>query len=234
MNKKFFQKIILLTIIGGILISFHVFHLSHYLTFHYFKVSKNMFDLIYREHPFSIILGYMAIYILVISISLPGAAVMTIVAGTLFGFWKGTLIVSFASTIGSTLACFVSRFILRDWVKTKFEKMFSIINRGIEQEGAFYLFTLRLVPIFPLWLINLVAGLTDIPISTFYWVSQAGMLPGTMVYVNAGKELADIDSVSGIFTPGLLFSFALLGIFPVVVKKAISIYRKKRRRSIVN
>jgi uncharacterized membrane protein YdjX (TVP38/TMEM64 family) len=193
-----------------------------------------MFDLIYREHPFSIILGYMAIYILVISISLPGAAVMTIVAGTLFGFWKGTLIVSFASTIGSTLACFVSRFILRDWVKTKFEKMFSIINRGIEQEGAFYLFTLRLVPIFPLWLINLVAGLTDIPISTFYWVSQAGMLPGTMVYVNAGKELADIDSVSGIFTPGLLFSFALLGIFPVVVKKAISIYRKKRRRSIVN
>jgi uncharacterized membrane protein YdjX (TVP38/TMEM64 family) len=136
--------------------------------------------------------------------------------------------VSFASSIGATLACIVSRFILRDWVQAKFGDRLKPVNDGIEKEGAFYLFTLRLIPIFPFWLINLLMGLTKMPLRRFYWVSQVGMLPATIVYVNAGKELAKIESLSGILSPGLIISFAALGIFPLVAKKILSLYRKKR------
>ena len=138
------------------------------------------------------------------------------------------IIVSFASSIGATLACIVSRFILRDWVQAKFGNRLKTVNDGIEKEGAFYLFTLRLIPIFPFWLINLLMGLTKMPLRRFYWVSQVGMLPATIVYVNAGKELAKIESLSGILSPGLIISFAALGIFPLVAKKILSLYRKKR------
>jgi uncharacterized membrane protein YdjX (TVP38/TMEM64 family) len=143
----------------------------------------------------------------------------------------GTLIVSFASTIGATLACFVARFLLRDWVQSKFGDKIVKINEGIGKEGAFYLFTLRLIPVFPFWIINLVMGVTKMPLGTFYWVSQLGMLAGTMVYVNAGKELARIDSLKGILSPGLLVSFTLLGIFPIAVKKLLTLYKKRRRNS---
>src|SRR5208337_97038 len=124
---------------------------------------------------------YTAIYILVTSLSLPGAAIMTLAAGALFGFLTGTIVVSFASTIGATIACFISRFVLRDWVQVKFGDKLKEVNEGIAREGPFYLFTLRLIPIFPFWLINLVMGLTKMPLRTFYWVSQVGMLAGTMV-----------------------------------------------------
>lgn len=163
--------------------------------------------------------------------SLPGAVVLTIVGGALFGFLTGTLIVSFASTIGATLACFVARFLLRDWVQGKFGDKIVKINEGIGKEGAFYLFTLRLIPVFPFWIINLVMGLTRMRLWTFYWVSQLGMLAGTMVYINAGKELARIDSLKGILSPGLLISFALLGIFPIAVKKLLTLYKKRRSDS---
>jgi uncharacterized membrane protein YdjX (TVP38/TMEM64 family) len=156
---------------------------------------------------------------------------LTIAGGALFGFLTGTLIVSFASTIGATLACFVARFLLRDWVQAKFGDKIVKINEGIGKEGAFYLFTLRLIPVFPFWIINLVMGVTKMPLGTFYWVSQLGMLAGTMVYVNAGKELARIDSLKGILSPGLIVSFALLGIFPIVVKKLLTLYKKRRRNS---
>ena len=148
-----------------------------------------------------VILGYGLIYVLATSLSLPGAAILTLAGGALFGLWTGILTVSFASTIGATLACAVSRFILRDWVQTKFGEKIKAVNDGIEKEGAFYLFTLRLVPIFPFWLINLVMGLTKMPLRKFFWVSQVGMLPGTIVYVNAGRELAKIESLSGILSP---------------------------------
>jgi uncharacterized membrane protein YdjX (TVP38/TMEM64 family) len=174
----------------------------------------------------------MLMYILVTSLSLPGAAVMTLAGGALFGLLTGTVVVSFASTIGATLACFVSRFILRDWVQGKFGDKLKTVNEGIEKEGAFYLFTLRLIPVFPFWLINLVMGLTKMPLKNFYLVSQIGMLPGTMVYVNAGKELARIESLSGILSPGLILSFVLLGIFPIITKKLLSLYKTKQSKNI--
>ena len=152
---------------------------------------------------------------------------MTLAGGGLFGFWVGVLVVSFASTIGATLACLVARFLLRDWVQTKFGEKLSAMNKGIEKEGAFYLFSLRLVPIFPFFVINLAMGLTSMQLLTFYWVSQIGMLPGTMVYVNAGKELGQIESLSGILSPGLIFSFIILGLFPITVKKLLYLYKQK-------
>jgi uncharacterized membrane protein YdjX (TVP38/TMEM64 family) len=147
------------------------------------------------------------------------------------GFWVAILVVSFASTIGATLACFFSRFLLRDWVQNKIGDRIKKVNEGIEKEGPFYLFTLRLIPLFPFWMINLAMGLTKMPLVTYYWVSQVGMLPGTMVYVNAGKELGKIDSPGGILSPSLIISFALIGIFPLVVKKLLAWYRTRREKA---
>jgi uncharacterized membrane protein YdjX (TVP38/TMEM64 family) len=170
----------------------------------------------------------MAIYIFVTSLSLPGAAIMTLAGGALFGFTVGTMAVSFSSTIGATIACAVSRYLLRDSVQGKFGDKLAAINKGIEDEGAFYLFTVRLIPVFPFFIINLLLGLTKMPLITYFGVSLVGMLPGTMVYVNAGKELAKIDSLSGILSPGLIASFVILGLFPITVKKIMGFYRKKR------
>jgi uncharacterized membrane protein YdjX (TVP38/TMEM64 family) len=145
----------------------------------------------------------------------------------MFGLVTGTIVVSFASTIGATLACAVARYLLRDWVQQKLGDKLQKINQGMEQEGGFYLFSLRLVPIFPFFVINLAMGLTSIRLTTFFWVSQLGMLPGTIVYVNAGMQLATIDSVSAILSPRLLLSFALLGLLPLVSKKLLNLYKKK-------
>ncbi len=176
----------------------------------------------------------MAIYILVTSLSLPGAAVMTLLGGALFGLGVGTIVVSFASTIGATFACFVSRYLLQNWVQGKFGDKLKTVNEGVEKEGLFYLFTLRLIPVFPFWMINLVMGLTKMRLRTFYWVSQLGMLPGTMVYVNAGKELAKIDSLKGILSPGLIISFVILGLFPITVKKLMALYKSRRIKTLEN
>lgn len=146
----------------------------------------------------------------------------------MFGLVTGTLVVSFASTIGATLACLVARYLLRDGVQKKFGNKLVRINEGMDKEGGFYLFSLRLVPIFPFFVINLVMGLTSIPLRTFFWVSQLGMLPGTIVYVNAGKELAKIDSLSGILSPGLLLSFILLGLLPIITKKLLRLLRQRK------
>jgi uncharacterized membrane protein YdjX (TVP38/TMEM64 family) len=232
-NSKYIKKVIIVTVIIALIIAFKIFNLGDYLSLSYIKESQQKFQNLYSHHRFMVIAGYMVIYILVTSLSLPGAAVMTLAAGALFGLVMGTLIVSFASTIGATLACAVSRFILRDWIQNKFKDKLQTINEGIQREGVFYLFTLRLIPVFPFWLINLIMGLTNMPLKTFYWVSQIGMLPGTIVYVNAGKELAKIDSLSGILSPTLIFSFVLLGIFPIVTKKLLTLYRQKKREQVV-
>ncbi len=228
-NKKNLNKIVIVAVIIFLIASFKFLGLEQYLSLSYLKSSQEKFALLYAEHKILVIAGYMIIYIIVTSLSLPGAAVLTLVGGALFGLWAGTLIVSFASTIGATFACLASRFVLRDWVQSKFGDKLSAVNKGIEEEGAFYLFTLRLIPVFPFFVINLVMGLTKLPLPTFYWVSQLGMLPGTMVYVNAGKELAKVDSLSGILSPGLIFSFALLGLFPITVKKIVAFYKREKR-----
>lgn len=231
MNKKFFKRTLIIAVILGIVVAFKIFNLGDYFTLSYIKASQYRFEILYSGHQFLVIAGYMLIYILVTSLSLPGAAVMTLAGGALFGLLMGTVVVSFASTIGATLACFVSRFILRDWVQGKFGNRLKTVNEGIEKEGAFYLFTLRLIPAFPFWLINLVMGLTKMPLKTFYLTSQAGMLPGTMIYVNAGKELARIDSLSGIISPGLILSFVLLGLFPIITKKLLALYKSKKSKN---
>ena len=227
MDKKLVQRLSIVAAIIVLIILFKVLGLGQYLTLDYLKASQDKFAQLYANHRLAVIAVYMTIYIIVTALSLPGAVVMTLAGGALFGFWIGIFVVSFASTIGATLACFVARFLLRDWVQNKFGGKLSAINKGIEEEGAFYLFSLRLVPIFPFFVINLVMGLTSIKFITFYWVSQIGMLPGTMVFVNAGKELARIESLSGILSPGLIISFVILGLFPITVKKILYFYKKK-------
>lgn len=227
MDKKLLQRLLIVAAIVVAVILFKVLGLGHYLTLDYLKSSQDKFSQLYGENRLAVITAYMAIYITVTALSLPGAAVMTLAGGAMFGFWIGFVVVSFASTIGATLACFVARFLLRDWVQNRFGDKLSTINNGIEKEGAFYLFSLRLVPIFPFFVINLAMGLTTMKLLTFYWVSQIGMLPGTMVYVNAGKELGQIESLSGILSPGLILSFVILGVFPITVKKLLTFYKKK-------
>ena len=227
MDKKLLQRLLIVAAIVVAVILFKVLGLGHYLTLDYLKSSQDKFSQLYGENRLAVIAAFMAIYITVTALSLPGAAVMTLAGGAMFGFWIGFVVVSFASTIGATLACFVARFLLRDWVQNRFGDKLSTINNGIEKEGAFYLFSLRLVPIFPFFVINLAMGLTTMKLLTFYWVSQIGMLPGTMVYVNAGKELGQIESLSGILSPGLILSFVILGVFPITVKKLLTFYKKK-------
>ena len=231
MSGKTKQRIAIVAIVLAIIAVFWIFDLSRYLSLSYIKASQESFASLYTQHQGLVVGTYMLIYIAVTALSLPGAAVMTLAGGALFGLVVGTVAVSFASTIGATLACFVARFLLRDWVQTKFGDKLKTINRGIENEGAFYLFTLRLIPVFPFFVINLVMGLTKMRLFTFYWVSQVGMLAGTIVYVNAGKELAKIDSLSGILSPSLLVSFAILGLFPLAVKKLMGWVRARRGKT---
>jgi len=226
------KKTVILIIIAVLIIAVKVFHLDQYLTLSYLKGSLDKFKTLYENHRVMVIAGYFVVYVLTTSLSLPGASPLGIAGGALFGFWTATIVVSFASTIGATLSCSISRFLLRDWIQNKFGDKIAKVNEGIEKEGAFYLFSLRLIPVFPFWMINLVMGLTKMPLPKFYWVSQIGMLPGTMVFVNAGKELGKIDSLKGILSPGLIISFALIGIFPIVIKKLLALYRSGRKKRI--
>lgn len=233
LKAKKIKKIIIAFIIIGLIIAFKVSGLSQYVSFSYLKESRETLVSIYEERTVVFIAAYFFIYIILTSLSLPGASPLTIAGGWVMGFWVGTLVVSFASTIGATVACFVSRFLLRDWVQNKFGNKIKKVNEGVEREGVFYLFTLRLIPLFPFWMINLSMGLTKMPLIKYYWVSQIGMLPGTMVYVNAGKELGQIDSLKGILSPSLIISFALIGIFPLVVKKLVNWYRARREMKTI-
>ena len=224
------NKIVIVLVIIVLVAVFKIFNLGDYLTLTYIKESQEKFQVIYSDNHAAVIGSYMLIYILVTSLSLPGAVVMTLAGGAFFGLLVGTVVVSFASTIGGTLACFVSRFILRDWIQSRFGEKLKMVNEGVDKEGAFYLFTVRLIPVFPFWLINLVMGLTSMRLVTFYWVSQLGMLAGTIVFVNAGKELAKIDSLSGILSPTLIMSFVLLGLFPLITRKLLGWYKRKKVR----
>jgi uncharacterized membrane protein YdjX (TVP38/TMEM64 family) len=228
MDNSTYKKIIILGVLLLIVGLFFYFDLGRFLSLDYLKQSQARFQQLYEQHRFAVLGAYMLIYVIVTALSLPGAAVMTLAGGGLFGLVAGTVAVSFASTIGATCACLASRFFLRDWVQNKFGAKLKTINEGIEQEGAFYLFSLRLIPVFPFFIINLLMGLTTMPVRTYFWVSQLGMLPATIVYVNAGNELAKIDSLGGILSSSLIASFAVLGLFPLTVKKLMGRYRRSR------
>lgn len=215
------KKALLLLFIALAVSAFFIFDLNQYLSLEFIKENQARFDHFYAENPILTLTIFFIIYVVVTGLSLPGAAIMTLAGGALFGFSAGLLVISFASSIGATLAFLFSRFLLRDGIQQRFSQQLSSINQGIEKEGAFYLFTLRLVPIFPFFVINLAMGLTPIKTWTFYWVSQLGMLAGTAVYVNAGTQLGQLDSLAGILSPEILVSFALLGIFPLIAKKTI-------------
>lgn len=225
MNKK--QLIVLAAFVSA-LIAFFVFDLGRFLSLDYIKAQQSVIQAYTIERPIAAATIYFAIYVLVTGLSLPGAAVMTLVGGAIFGVFWGTLIISFASTIGATIAFLVSRFVLRDSVQQRFGTNLRAINEGVAKDGAFYLFTLRLVPAFPFFVINLAMGLTPIRVLTFYVVSQIGMLPGTIVYVNAGTQLGQLDSLQGILSPALLGSFILLGLFPFIARKIVATVKARK------
>ena len=218
MNKG---KLIIIAVIAALIVSFFVFDLGQYFTLDYIKSQRELIDGYYQDNPFKVAGIFFAIYVAVAALSLPGAAILTLVGGAIFGFLSGLVLVSFASSIGATVAFLVSRFVLRDSVQKKFGNNLASLNAGIEKEGGFYLFTIRLIPAFPFFIVNLLMGLTPIKTWTFYWVSQLGMLAGTAVFINAGTQLATIESIGDILSPGLILSFVLLGVFPLIAKKII-------------
>ena len=231
MSKNILTKLGILVVILLLILAFKLLNLGQYLNLAYLKESQAAFVTYYNDHKALTLITYMLIYITATALSLPGAVILTLAGGALFGLVTGTIVISFASTIGATLACAVSRYLLQDWVQAKFGDKLQNFNEGMEKEGGFYLFTLRLVPLFPFFIINLVMGLTKIPLKTYYWVSQLGMLPATIVYVNAGKEIGKIDSLAGILSPGLIVSFVILGIFPIAAKKILGKIRTSRSDS---
>ena len=225
---KNFGKVGLLLVLLGAIAAFFIFDLGDYLTLANLKARQSEFAALVVQRPLLAIGGFFLLYVAVTALSLPGAAIMTLAAGAIFGLLLGTLVVSFASAIGASLAFLSSRYLLRDWVQSRFGKRVKAIDRGIETGGAFYLLTLRLIPAFPFFLINLAMGLTRMRLPTFYLVSQVGMLAGTIVYVNAGTRLAQIESTSDILSPALIGSFVLLGLFPLLAKFVLGALRRRR------
>jgi len=207
------------------------FDIHQFLTLDNFRARQAVTDSWVAANPVLAALSFFGIYVAVTAVNIPGAAIMTLIAGALFGLTQGTLIVSFASTIGATLAFLLSRYLLRDFMEQRFGAAIQRINKGIDAEGPYYLFTLRLIPAFPFWMINLAMGLTRLKVGTYFWVSQIGMLPATIVYVNAGKQIGQLESLSGILSPTLLASFVLLGLFPLITKKILTNFTARKQRS---
>jgi len=221
-------RLVVLLLVAAAIIAFFASGAHRYLSFERLKAEQAHLDAWYRAHPAATAAGFFALYVAVTGLSIPGAAVLTLVAGALFGVVRGTLLVSFASALGATIAFLVSRFVLRDWVRSRYRAQLESIDRGVQREGAFYLFTLRLLPAVPFFLINLAMGITAMRPWTFYWVSQLGMLAGTVVYVNAGRHLAAVTTPGDILSPGLITAFVLLGVFPLAAKKSIDAARARR------
>jgi uncharacterized membrane protein YdjX (TVP38/TMEM64 family) len=216
------KKLAVLALIAAAITAWFYLDLGSYLQFDTLKQRVGELRAWYTDNPALAGLLYFVMYVAVTALSVPGAAVMTLAGGALFGFWYALLLVSFASSIGATLAFLVSRLLLRDWVQGKFGRQLRAFNAGFAKDGAFYLFSLRLVPIFPFFVINLLMGLLPIRTWRYYWVSQLGMFPATAAYVNAGTRLGELDSAAGIISPALLLSFVLLAMFPLLAKWAIS------------
>ena len=225
MNKS---KVIVLAGVVLLVAAFFTFDLGRFFSLAYIKDAQEQFQSLYAEHPGTVVGVYFGVYVAVTALSLPGATIMTLLGGAVFGLWVGLLVVSFASSLGATLAFLVARYLLRDTVKARWGARLADLDRGVQREGAFYLFTLRLVPLFPFFVINLLMGLTAMKARTFYWVSQVGMLAGTVVYVNAGTQLAQLESPAGILSPGLIASFVLLGLFPLLAKKIVDAVRARQ------
>nr|WP_163502416.1 bifunctional TVP38/TMEM64 family protein/FAD-dependent oxidoreductase [Halomonas socia] len=220
-----------LWILAGIALLVAVFFVSgahQWLTLDNLKANQVEFQRWFGERPLLVGGGFFLVYTLMAGLSLPGATLLTLLGGALFGFGWGLLIISFASTLGATLAFLIARTLARGLLERRFADQLDSINRGIQREGALYLFTLRLIPLFPFFVINLVMGLTRMKVATFYWVSQLGMLPGTAVFVNAGRELGSLESLGGILSPTLIVSFVLIGLFPLLARFTVEAIKRRR------
>ncbi len=228
MTAATFRNILLAALVAALVAAYFGLGLDRYLTLAFLKQSRDALAGYHAVAPVAFLAGYFALYVLVAALSLPGATVLTLAGGAILGFWTTLVLVSFASTIGATAACALSRTFFRKAAARIMGPRLAAIDDGIRREGAFYLFTLRLVPLFPFFVVNAAMGLTALPLRTYYAVSQLGMLPGTAVYVNAGTQLGRIDSLSGILSPALLVSFALLGVFPLAARKTVALCRPRR------
>jgi len=224
-NRK---KLAALGLLALLVAAYFGFGLDHSLTLAGLKASRDHLAGLYAASPGPFLAGYFVLYVLVAAASLPGATVLTLAGAALFGFWTTLVLVSFASTIGATAACALCRTLLREAAQRRLGPRLAAIDAGMRREGAFYLFSLRLIPIFPFFVVNAAMGLTDLPLATFAVVSQIGMLPATAVYINAGLELGRLDSLAGIVSPGLLLAFALLGLLPLAARRAIALWRTRR------
>ncbi len=222
------KKALLVLLLGVLIALSFKWGLTDYLSIDYVKGNSEAFRNSYARDPFFFSLAYFSLYILITGLSLPGASIMTLAGGAFLGLYHGMIIVSFASTIGATLAFLAARFLFQDFIKAKYAENLARINAGVEREGSLYLFGLRLVPVFPFFLINILMGLTDFKAWRFFLVSQVGMLPGTFAYVNAGTQLAKLESVSGILSPSFVVSFALLGVIPILLNSVLKVLRKRR------
>lgn len=225
--RKSHLKIFVFTFVVILFFFVRSHDLLNYLNFAYIKSNQLQIQELFAANSLQFILSYMFIYIVIAALSIPGGAtLLTLAGGATFGFWLGLAIVSVASTIGATLAFLIARYLLRDFIQEKFKEKLIPINQGFEKDGGFYLFTLRIVPIFPFFIVNLVMGLTPIKVTTYFFISQVGMLLGTAVYVNAGMQISKLESLEGILSPTLIASFILLGILPLVAKKVISLVKR--------
>jgi len=229
MNKKKLSLIILFVIVIGL---FFALDLGQYLNLAYIKSKQEVINSYYSLNPIRTGLIFFISYILITGVSLPGASIMTLIGGAIFGVSWGTILVSFGSTLGATMAFLVVRYLFHDSIQKRYSKQLEPINKGIEKEGGFYLFTIRLVPAFPFFIINALMALTPIKTIHFALVSQIGMFPATIVYVNAGTQLAKIESLGDILSTELIISFVLLGIFPLLAKKIIEYVKQKRQSNI--
>ena len=221
-------KLALLVILAALVAAFFAFHLERYFSLDALRARQGEFAALYAARPLAVIAGFFAIYVAMTALSLPGATILTLAGGALFGLAAGTLIVSFASSVGATLAFLTARYLLRDSVAQRFGPRLAAVDAGLAKEGAWYLLTLRLVPLVPFFVINVVMGLTRMKVGTFYGVSQLGMLAGTLVYVNAGTELGRLQSLRDVLSPALLGSLVLLGIFPLAAKKIVETIAARR------
>lgn len=224
MNKK----IVLFCCLLVLVVSYWLLDIQQYLELNNVKSHLAAVEDYVRQHLLVSLLLFFFCYVVITGLSLPGALILTLVSGHLFGFWLGLLTVSFASTLGATLAFLSARYLLRSWVESRFQRLSAIINLGVEKDGKMYLFSLRLVPLFPFFAINLACGITRMRVWSFYWVSQLGMLAGTMVYVNAGVQLSQLESISGVMSFDVVFSFILLAAFPYVARVTIRHFKRHR------
>ena len=229
-NSTLTRWLIVFGLLGAV-VAFFALGLQHQLSLDALKARQHELDAYRQASPLLLAGAFFVVYVVVAALSLPAATLLTLAAGAMFGLLEGTVLVSFASSIGATLAFLASRFVLRDAVQQRFGKRLTVINEGMQREGAFYLFTLRLVPVIPFFVVNLLMGLTRLPVRTFYWVSQVGMLAATVVFVNAGTQLRDLQSLSAILSPRVIGSFALLGVFPLLAHWIV--VRIKARRVYV-